>query len=288
MPSIPAAVVFAVLFFMVAVVQFVLIIRRRTYFFIPFFVGLLLECAGYIARIFSHFDNLALGPYIVQTMLILVAPPLFAASIYMTLGRVIVKLNAEELSMVPVRYLTKIFVVGDVISFLLQVAGGGYMAAGTLSAMDVGTKVVIGGLAVQLLFFGFFVIVAAIFHWRVKKNELFVHARSHSYVSTAGSSTVETKLTWESLMWGIYIACFLILVRSIFRVVEFVEGNDGFIMRTEYLLYIFDACLMALAGILLSVLFPGFLLRGDKLERSSIAQSASSGESISQLKEESA
>lgn len=81
------------------------------------------ECAGYIARIFSHFDTLALGPYIVQTMLILVAPPLFAASIYMTLGRVIVKLNAEELSMVPVRYLTKIFVVGDVISFLLQVAG---------------------------------------------------------------------------------------------------------------------------------------------------------------------
>lgn len=143
-PSIPAAVVFTVLFFIVAVVQLFLIIRHRTYFFVPFFVGLLreqsspfrvflgktlimipcpVECAGYIARIFSHFDTLALGPYIVQTMLILVAPPLFAASIYMTLGRVIVKLNAEELSMVPVRYLTKIFVVGDVISFLLQVAG---------------------------------------------------------------------------------------------------------------------------------------------------------------------
>lgn len=42
-PSIPAAVAFAVLFFMVAFVQFVLIIRRRTYFFIPFFVGLLRE-----------------------------------------------------------------------------------------------------------------------------------------------------------------------------------------------------------------------------------------------------
>lgn len=103
-----------------------------------------------------------------------------------------------------------------------------------------------------------------------------------------GPSTFETKLTWESLMWGLYIACLLILVRSIFRVVEFVEGNDGFIMRTEYLLYIFDACLMALTGIVLSGLFPGFLLRGDKVERSSISQSASSGESISQLKTESA
>lgn len=81
------------------------------------------ECAGYIARIFSHFDTTALGPYIVQTMLILVAPPLFAASIYMTLGRIVVKLGAEDKSIIPVRLLTKIFVVGDVVSFLLQCGG---------------------------------------------------------------------------------------------------------------------------------------------------------------------
>ena len=56
-------------------------------------------------------------------MLILVAPPLFAASIYMTLGRIIVKLGTEDMSLVPVRFLTKIFVVGDVISFLLQCGG---------------------------------------------------------------------------------------------------------------------------------------------------------------------
>jgi hypothetical protein len=81
------------------------------------------ECAGYIARIFSHFNTTALGPYIVQTMLILVAPPLFAASIYMTLGRVMVALNSQQLSIIPVRFLTKTFVVGDVISFLLQCGG---------------------------------------------------------------------------------------------------------------------------------------------------------------------
>lgn len=56
-------------------------------------------------------------------MLILVAPPLFAASIYMTLGRVILKLNAEPASLIRVRWLTKIFVAGDVISFLLQCGG---------------------------------------------------------------------------------------------------------------------------------------------------------------------
>lgn len=58
-------------------------------------------------------------------------------------------------------------------------------------------------------------------------------------------------------MWALYASCFLILVRSIFRVAEFVEGNDGFIMNREYLLYIFDACLMSLTGIVLAVVYPG-------------------------------
>jgi hypothetical protein len=66
---------------------------------------------------------MALGPYIVQTMLILVAPPLLAASIYMTLGRIVVKIDAENKNIIPVRFITKIFVIGDVISFLLQCGG---------------------------------------------------------------------------------------------------------------------------------------------------------------------
>lgn len=32
----------------------------------------------------------------------------------------------------------------------------------------------------------------------------------------------------------------LILARSVFRVIEFMQGNDGFIMSHEYMLYIFD------------------------------------------------
>lgn len=141
-PSIAAASIFAAIFLAITVFHCIRLLRCRAFFFIPFIIGLLcedslqrtgrnsrktnnatVECAGYIARIFSHFNTKALGPYIVQTMLILVAPPLFAASIYMTLGRVMVSLNSQQLSIVPVRFLTKIFVIGDVLSFLLQCGG---------------------------------------------------------------------------------------------------------------------------------------------------------------------
>ena len=133
--------------------------------------------------------------------------------------------------------------------FCLLSIGGGYMAAGTLEAMQNGENIVIAGLAIQILWFGFFVVVATIFHWRVvyhPKTLVAKELRSQS-----------SRLSWNSLMWALYIACALILVRSIFRVVEFVQGNAGYIMRHEFLLYIFDALLMALTGIVLLVIFPG-------------------------------
>lgn len=56
----------------------------------------------------------------------LLAPTLYAASIYMVLGRLVGYLNAESLSLVPVKWMTKIFVAGDVFSFMMQSAGKRY------------------------------------------------------------------------------------------------------------------------------------------------------------------
>jgi hypothetical protein len=67
--------------------------------------------------------NWTLGPYIIQAVLTLVAPALFAASIYMELGRLVVVLRAEKHSLIRVQWMTKIFVAGDVLSFLMQSAG---------------------------------------------------------------------------------------------------------------------------------------------------------------------
>lgn len=58
-----------------------------------------------------------------QSALILIAPAFLAASIYMTLGRIITMLQAEQYSIIPLRWLTKIFVAGDVLSFLMQASG---------------------------------------------------------------------------------------------------------------------------------------------------------------------
>jgi hypothetical protein len=59
----------------------------------------------------------------VQTLLLLVAPALFAASVYMSLSRIITLADGEERALIKRRWLTKFFVGGDVVSFLLQMGG---------------------------------------------------------------------------------------------------------------------------------------------------------------------
>lgn len=86
-------------------------------------------------------------PYIMQSLLLLLAPALFAASIYMILGRIIALTGGESRSIIKRRWITKIFVAGDVISFLGQSAGGGILAnAKTDSQLTLGERVISGGL----------------------------------------------------------------------------------------------------------------------------------------------
>jgi hypothetical protein len=84
------------------------------------------ETIGYIGRILSAQENpgpYTLSPYIMQSTLLLVAPALFAASIYMELGRIVLMVDGERSLFIRRTWLTKLFVAGDVLSFLMQASG---------------------------------------------------------------------------------------------------------------------------------------------------------------------
>ena len=85
----------------------------------------LVEIVGYIGGVLGSHETpyWTMGPYIQQTLCLLLAPALFAASIYMALGRIILLVNGESHSPVRRTWLTKVFVAGDVLSFFTQSAG---------------------------------------------------------------------------------------------------------------------------------------------------------------------
>ena len=70
----------------------------------------------------------------------------------------------------------------------------------------------------------------------------------------------------------LYAASGLILVRSIFRVVEYLQGNKGYLISHEIFLYIFDTVLMAAVMVLFAIWYVGDLERkGDSMANSDIS-----------------
>ena len=83
------------------------------------------EFIGYIGRAIAsqQGDDWTIGPYVMQRLLLLLAPGFFAAGIYMSLSRIAQSIGAEDRCFISPRWLTRVFVTGDVLSLLI-VAGG--------------------------------------------------------------------------------------------------------------------------------------------------------------------
>ncbi|KAG4254671.1 hypothetical protein BFJ72_g15195 [Fusarium proliferatum] len=237
-PSMAAAVIFIILFMAITGLHLYQLIRTKTWFFACFVAGGFMQFIGYIGRAVSSSEspNWTVNPYIVQTLLLLVSPSLFAASIYMILGRIIIVTDGESCSPIRRVWLTKVFVVGDVLSFVLQGAGGGMMAGGSLEALHNGERIVIIGLIVQIVFFSLFAVTAAVFHMR--------------FSGALSTKALASGVPWQRYLNVLYIASGLIMVRSVFRLIEYAQGNSGYLISHEAYMYIFDGVLMFLTMII--------------------------------------
>ncbi|KAL1630699.1 hypothetical protein SLS54_000570 [Diplodia seriata] len=265
-PSLPAAIIFVIAFALTTSFHAFQLIKHKTWYMLAFLIGGFFEVIGYIGRsagATEDYGKWTVPPYVLQSVFLLVAPALFAASIYMILGRIILLTDGESHAIIKRRWLTKFFVFGDVFSFLLQSSGehyehsfksGGLMAKGTSDpdSITMAQNIIIGGLILQLVFFGFFIIVAGIFHMRMNS------------VPTAKSQQPEIR--WRHYLTALYVVSVFIMVRCIFRAVEYIQGHDGYLLQNEVYIYIFDALLMFLVMVYMNWQHPaeiGHLLRGE-------------------------
>ena len=171
-------------------------------------------------------------PYAIQSVLILLAPILFAASIYMFLSRIIRSVNGERFSVIRFKWLTKVFVCGDILCFFVQGGGGGMLTqATTQDSIDLGEHIILGGLILQIFIFLLFVITTVIWNKRMTP-----------YTIVAGQSR-GTK--WQVDLYSLYAVSFLVTIRNVVRCAEYGTGANGYLLTHEWITYIFDALLMA-------------------------------------------
>lgn len=72
---------------------------------------------------------------------------------------------------------------------------------------------------------------------------------------------------WRQLLKVLYATSLLILVRSVFRVIEYVMGRDGVLQSKEVFIYIFDILLMAGVAIVFNWFHPSKIMSVPGKER---------------------
>ncbi|KAF7941689.1 uncharacterized protein EAE97_006526 [Botrytis byssoidea] len=273
-PSEPAAYGFTALFALLTLAHIINMFPLRSWYFISFILGGICETFGYYGRSKCH-DNISdIGPWILQMILILGAPTFLAASVYMTLARLTVALGAEEHSMISPRWLTKIYVLIDVLCFFSQFLGAGVQASGDATVISVGNKVILGGLIFQIIAFFFFLYMA----WRIG-------ARFEKSQETHPSSLryPELERGWKKYFRALYAVSVLLIIRNLMRAIEYgqqatgggftfaTRNDDGTLTYSghrskkigdiEALLYVFDATPMFLVVLIFLIIHPGKFIK---------------------------
>ncbi|OAA75984.1 RTA1 like protein [Akanthomyces lecanii RCEF 1005] len=251
-PNRPAAVIFVVLFACATAYHTFVLFKHRLWFCLPFVIGGFFETIGYVGRFLAYDKTGELIPYMLQSIFLLLAPILFAASLYMTLGRVIRAVDGDQFSMIRSKWITAIFVTGDIVSFMIQGGGAGILVkADSASSQNTGQNIIVSGLIFQILIFGIFCVVSLSFHLRFARKGLV-----NCYLD----------IPWSSVLVMLYATSGLVMLRNIFRVVEYAMGQDGYLLSTEWCVYVFDGVLMFLAVALFATRYPNRLYPRDRAD----------------------
>jgi len=243
-PSLPAGIVFCVVFTVPTVLHVFQFYPRRTWWLSVFAIGGVGEILGWASRIWAYGCPYNATAFMMQLACLVLAPNFFTAGCYIALGRMITTLGRQYSPISPRLYLY-IFCGCDIISLVIQAVGGASAAAAYNSLppgnTKPGTNIMVGGIVFQLvsitvfLVFFFLVLFKA---WRELK-----HARAVNLVALA---------TVISIM-AIYVRC-------VYRTIELLQGWTGYLITTERYFIALDGAMMVISMAVFNLWNPSTLL----------------------------
>ncbi|KAM0443006.1 hypothetical protein ACHAQK_004064, partial [Fusarium lateritium] len=162
------------------------------------------------------------------------------------------RMPGRELLGIKAIRMTLLFVCLDIFLFLVQGAGGSMLSStdGDQNIINIGMKVYMAGVALQLVVVLIFTGITAFFYHKLRQIE--------------GRSIGCMK--W--LIWTMLAVLILIVIRIVYRLVEFgpgVNDRNQLLIHEEYPLCL-DAAPILIALVLLNIMHPGFVLRGPDSE----------------------
>ncbi|KAH7393265.1 RTA1 like protein-domain-containing protein [Cadophora sp. MPI-SDFR-AT-0126] len=200
-------------------------IRVRLWSFLPLVIACVMEVVGYAFRALSSRKNpYHISYFVVQYFLIVTAPVLTSASIYVCLTKVLVWAADEGLDLSTKTLLLRkkivlwAFITIDVFCTILQITGAGLIGGATSKGKDPSTanNILLAGLAIQTAAYFVYlsllvVVITAIY-------------RVHRTAQKAGNNP---------FLGVLALASTLIFIRTIFRLAETSQGVFGHLSSHE-------------------------------------------------------
>ncbi|KAG8837846.1 hypothetical protein FRC20_006575 [Serendipita sp. 405] len=284
-PSQAAAIIFAVLFGILLAAHTWQSARAKIYYLWALILATALECAGYILRYDpvlllgdrayvvsenirsivcstgyfaflctdKEIDRTEKTPSVIGQVFIIVAPVCLAAALYMVVGRIMTQVGAGY-SIIRPSWITPIFVGFDILSIGMQALGAAMLfnTDDNLDKLKKARSILTIGLMIQIIAFAIFLVLTGWFDRRATK------------------ASPRKMVTVRMLMIAFYITGALIMIRSIYRAIEFitVDFNSrpprGYFFNVEWAYYVLDALPIAIATGVYNVIFPAKYLQGDE------------------------
>jgi len=180
------------------------------------------------------------GLFILMEILLITSPATFLAFNYIIYARYVRNRVGVEYSPINPRRIAVMFVTSDITTFLIQGGGGGLQASSKTSTAKLGTTVVLVGLVAQLISYSFYIFLVVFLHRRILKRAPAIREES--------SFTV---------IWLIYFSSVFIVIRGVYRTIEFAQGHNGFLIHHEVYFYVLDALPLLLAICIYVPMWPG-------------------------------
>lgn len=186
-------------------------------------------------------------------MTLIIAPVFFSAALYVLLGLLIVDLGRAS-SILSAKWYTIIFCTCDVVSLIVQAAGGAMASTADTDAQQTrGTHIMVAGIAFQLGTMTLFGLMMGDFIRRIGSRRL----------GLRGAVTPGLRM-----VLGAILASFLMIyIRSIYRTIELAEGWNGYLITHEGYFIGLDAAIMVIAVAIFMLVDPAVIMRGPKYIR---------------------
>ncbi|EEH44388.2 uncharacterized protein PADG_00677 [Paracoccidioides brasiliensis Pb18] len=250
-PSIPAAILFTVLFGLTSLVHMFQWYTFRKKLCWVIVMAALWETAGFTFRIISAHKIIGLWHFIPQQLFVVLAPVWLNAFVFMVMGRMIYFFIPEKkIYSVSAKRITVVFVALDVFSMIVQASSSSLMTSDDGDLVKIGINVYMGGIGLQELFIILFFIMAGRFQYLMTQLE--IHQPQH--------------LPWRRHLYSLYAALVLITIRIVFRLVEYSSGTESGLAISEAAFYCLEAVPMFTGLVLFNVLHPGHVLVGPESE----------------------